>query len=1736
MSTDDADFDDASTRFTNDLASRKLMETLTTALERMTATATMATEPDIALAECVAAANNVFAALPLPPENTPLRAAALAAHQQHLALLRELIAFDPRDGKSRRTYNQRVADAHAASMAARESMLFAAAKASETAQSQAQFPTAEAHSAEVADFITGLFGGEQSPESPFMRADIAAAARRAESVDSLFEFVQKHYEDLASQRAAVAAVKAVAPVSITKITPVESMLDLEKTHYIGAQPLDKVGEQEFHQEREKMRASILAAVVPGRGRLGTGAVDPSRQYAIQAERLRAHPEFQRHAPTTTTTATTTSDTVLSQVRPKLLQSLHLFRKDESMFRYIIRTWFEAASRVPKLFSDVETPEDRKQRVLEARKLELEQRQQQIETALSRGEKPFDVVKECVEIDVERARNEDATFTTVRYEDQLRTVTTADASSLPTEYDDQTDYVEEYVENIELEINRIDARMQLRDAYNGNRVLTPEEQKRAAEAEITDRLYETADEVKKRLEKIPQLADIIISINSEGEPLVSLKVQPVLSPTSPPQPAPPSPAPTQPPPPPPPPPPPSPPPPSLAPNMTGQDAAANSTLDQALIVSPAESSLPVLYDPALDDGAVWRAGFERFSPQIVELYFSAIQVITEDERLAHFLMLNAYVASVGVINRVSAAGIRADPRLPTSATTSTLITKRARARALQNRDFATIVDDALAAKNLPPMKDIVQQSIVFASQGDKSRERAIMDSEIPELIEVLPNKLSKLRTLMLRAIDVVIVEFRRQSLETAYRQGDVLSISQLANVQSKRIPLIINIAPETSMTDAQYERAIAVLDRGTLDVLPGVTAALLAEQTSEGEVVRALSEVGMAFRSVAMPGFSGNNRSDGNSLQLQSRGLITFARRFPAEFIDESFRGLYAEIEYRANSSDASAANEEALDRIIASSGVKMLRTVSRVEVVNVNGDVNRMIVDDHFRFAEARDIRRLQIIDIYDKSTVTVVLRNATTDTVEARVIDRVVFGATRQSTTTAEGLLDAMRNETSTSAVGRPLSVLASALFLRARLGGAGGAARHGLATGESGFGLPLASDESAIRRLLEMPSRALGSFRSLYDVFSALYYETNFGPKALLTLACIYANLNYLVMIFGIACLVWPIAEVLIRRLGVFDLLARAFVGALKVCVRVLGTNYEWALAAQMLGIIEKMSHTAPNAGAARREAALLRHYMKLMQAAGKLPRDAIPSDEVVNQIFLDRVYAFASRYGNQSDLNKRTFNTLWARLMKVFVDLNNATNGVLANMAYIFGGSGFSPPVANPNFATFLSYAVIGTLNVFSVYALVISHAVIWDVGQAFFQVFLVSAITRIGAATIGTAIVMGLDAVFLPQGERAESARRVSYTRAAQRGVQLLAAVGPDALSYMMGTEYVVTSMTGWQPMARFGMVDPLAASTIPRFIDHPSAINQLFVSFGGRLAARLVGGIFARSFWQLVRRSHSDEDQIAAPAPENIAGADAFDRGEDLDNMTAKEVMARALPRHARETNVWSALLHNFLIYDRRRSMLMINLTNFDSTEHNRYTVYRVNSLLVTKNFLLAIVRHRELLSRYLAVKIAAVEVLVTSRVEQTRGAAESGFKTRFDALAAAARSVLRDERGETLQSVEETAHHDTNATILGVLGTRERGHRVSQVLRVETTRLTEFSTIVDRLLLVDGVSLVNCELSTRIFDEDDDVQPLDEFIDQMLALYAAEQLSFVDVLLDVDVDRFAVENLTAAGGYVSEEK
>jgi hypothetical protein len=1675
----DADSDeDASIRFTNDLASRKLIETLTASFERLTNAASSAIEPDVALAECVATANAVFAALPLPPDNVELKAAALAAHQQHLALLRTLIDLDVGDGRSRRTYNRRVSDAHVASMASRDSMLFAAAKASETPQSRAQFPTAEAHSKEVADFLVGLFGGPRDASSPLMRSDIAAAATRNDSYDTLLEFVGKHYEDLATERASVWAAKAPTVREPVHIEPVEQLLDLEKTHFIGDETLDKFGEKETDEARASLRASIISTLVPGRGRFGGG------QFAIQAARLRAHPQNRG--------AGSMENTVLSETRPQLDSSLQQYRAEENIFYTVIRKIFQSLADGVNALDNLKRnwrlrTDDRKILLLEARKTELLDRRQKIEDAPSQDKPQFELVQQFLEADKDRAAAEDSTFSLVRYEDQLRAVTTAEQRlrSLPTDYDEQTTYTDKFIRDMKNEVERIDLRIKLRDAVDGILPLSPEDQKAAAEAEIEDRLYESAEDLKTRLEGYKVFANITIAFNVDGKLVVNLKNPPPPPPIS-------VPAPT--------PPPVTPPP--LAPEIPNQNLSTLDTLTNVLLstittptagtprveptsvpASVGAPGLPVVRDPALDDGAVWKVGFERFSPHLVELLFTGNRVYSEADRIGRFLLLGSYVKSVGTINRRSVSGIRAETT---------------------DKDFGVIVDGALAKKKLPTLDQVAAQLIKFASQEDKEREAELTDAELPEILEVVPARETDLSKRALLAIDVIIDQFRRNSLETAHRQGDVISVSQLSGGSNQVNSIRINVAPDTDMTEQQRERALVSLNNMTMTVLPRSTSALLAVP-DDIEVARSLSEIGLAFRNLTLPTFSTSNRLDGSSRHLQTRGLVTVARRYPGELIDPSFKGLFAEIEYRANSTDASLETEDAIDRIISDSQTKLLRTITRVEVIDSNNVIKQMVVDDVFRYAEPKDIRRFQLIDIHDSATVTVVLRNATTNIVESRIIDRVVFGAPPDSNTTAERLLDSIRHETAASAVGKSLGLLVNAIFLRSRMGGASRATA--LAT-------TLQSDESVITKLLQTPTRLFGGVRSLYDALAVFAYETNFAPKALLALTCLYANINYLVMLFGVACLLWPAIAVVLQRLGVVDALARAFFEALKKVVRVLGSNMEWTLASHIIGIIEKMSHNAPNAGGARREAALIRRYMETMRASGRSPRDALPTTEV-QQTFMDRVYEFARVYGNQSDLYRKTFNGLWARLMKVFVDLNKATSGLIAVVAYIFGGNGMGYQTAGGGFGLFLSYAVLGTLNVFSTVLVVYSYFMMQAIPDSFFHVFAISVATRAAAAAVGGMIAYAVDVALLPEGRSRARPERVRLADTIQRGIQLLSAVGPDAVAYLTGTEYFLTGGYGWDPVTR---------SMLPTALDNPRLINTYLASFAGRESGRLAGGLAARSIWSLVRFLNTDQDDAIHASADD----DALDLvgGSELDNKTSLELMALALRAKSKERIVWTTLLFKLLAWDVSR--LVISLDHFNSNKDNRYLITSPESFLVAKNFMLEVFHHHELLPLSIQPITALARIFVSSRIEQTHAAATSGFQKRRDALFSVAQSVLLKEKfGEVLEKDEEEPLYDTKEKVVTpILGTKIDGHRVSQSFYFQTTRLKEFPTILDRMLLVEGASLINIGARTPfVIAEEDEVTvpPIDQFITRMLAFYISGQLSFVGILLDVDVKMFALE-------------
>jgi len=1736
-------------RFTNKLAADAFVGALIDGFRRMGAIGENATTAQEALHEALDVSNSVFAAMPLPQGDGKIGAAALAAKQTHINLLRTLADFDASSMDSRMSYNRRVSLATEESMRARSRLVVAADEVKRRTSGQSR-QTNEQSSRDIVEFITTIFGND-TEESRRNNVDIVGAARSFESLDTLVTRVTERYSVIASSMNVTRNASrddTEQQQRREKLIVVEPLID---TNTVGSSLIDaRLDKRAGKFAQDNLQDEVRRLLAPNRGRSfgggggGGGELFPTALTAA-AHRLRCHGQFM---PTVMSGVK-----LLANTGEDLVEVERRYRESAGTFRRVLRAAWELAGDLRSfpatLYEDRETIRRRRRHItMKNRKQQLEERLAALKVAakeLTEAQIVQMVENELME-DITRSRRY---FTW--YEDQLRSIVEADLTAnilrdiLTTRSsgaDARRLFITAYETQTTRELERLAIRLLLVDVEVVGKppvgvMWTRKEKLAAAHAEVSDRLYESNETLAVRLARNPALEGVLVMFDKKSG-YTSIEVDPSAPPDVLPLPA------------------------------TGQTVRTDQLKNVAETAKRvATPGLNVLADPALDDGDVWRIGFKgRLGPALVEMYFACrdAALVSDADKIARLPLLNAYVKSVGEINRVSARGFTAPNETSYDAS---------------DRTFAGLVDQEMQKVVHMSLDALTLKLMLFSVENDVERATALAKERTPRVLARVPitEGVGSLQRQALNAIYYIVRLMRREALDVVFQMGDALSITNHIETRDSSLGLItIQVANDTQLTDVQRDRALASIDRSSELILRGVNRVLvstdtgaLREQQSAADDLAMLNRTAVAidvmFKSyIIQPlGFggtllSGQSGAGNNSTSNSGNRLVYVGHRVPASFIDPAFGDLYADIEYRAATSDQSVANEAAIERILASTDTRMLRTITRYDVpvnTGAGGRTRELYVDDVFRYSRAVDAQRLQIVDVFDRSSVTLTLRDPVTNRVEARLLDRVIFGRPVGNETDAQQIIDTLRGEVNASAAGQPLLVLVATLFVRARYSATRPSAFDNLPAGESD---EAGEDETILRRLLAMPARGYRAFNSLLDVLEAFRHERNFASQAMLALSIAYANLNFLVLLFGVAQALWPSVAFVLRSIGLVDALARTFVDACITAARKIGVGMSWTLVGDLLGIFEKMSRRHPRAGAAKREAALLRHYMREMTSAGRslTPLSAIPSSRE-GELFIDRLYRFINTYGTSQRraLARRTFqsmlNALFRPLYFLLEKIPQMISGTLGMIGWVIAGESVSP---SP-----FSALVLGSLNVFSMGLLAYTLPRFNDIARSFFYVFALNIVTH-------HAWALTFEAVFAasPQPTADDGAQRSSIlrnlVRAGRFGLTALSIIGPDLLSYLSGREYLVSDilqslptrliggailnrLANYNPLPDVPTLDITSASGVSRFIDTPTQVVNAYTSFAGRLAGRTFWSM-ARAYFALRAQDRLNTAAAIAASNENANGArerivvpdedlpwmDELDRNETLNSRASRQALARAFFGRPGESDIWQTLLTQTLVTKEDEEQISIDIdSDFigPATRNNVYRLQRPQAFLVARNFLFLISRMpvtEPLFASLTFARVLLVIEFVGTSVEEAQQRFQREVAVRREYVTSLEAGILSEARGEQLKfdndgapAVERVKDDDGQPT---------GAYRAWQVAHFDTVRLRELGVIVDQLTNLSGVRLIDCELHTRSkFVEDSRRQIVD---DVLTYIEARTQATFIELLQDVDIDELGAEVILLA--------
>lgn len=1767
--------DDGGIKFGNDHAMRELLKVLTDGFTRMSTVAEQATTPQVALHEAVATANAAFTALPLPVGDGVLQRRALDAHQSHLRLLRTLAAYEASKSDSRATYDARVRQANETSNEAREALVFAVdelvAKRNET-----HFASNAQKARELVDLATLPYGDPTN--TTWVRGDIPAAAGAHNALDALFDKVNEHYSAQATALNVLLGEMPHVPES-SAVEQLQTLVDINDAgqHIV----LDKLGKQGLDDERQRFQREILALLAPVRGREATDELASLPQFAASAARLRAHPDFDAAA------TTTTKSTMRALPRPDqdLAEFQADYRANAPLFTRLLTAFYENVHHIMSLpsilrYGEVESRRMQKRLVVENRANELRARIAELESQrlyeVSRYERRVALVRDYLEADAKRGSFE---MYFARYHTQLLSLLLArdhqqemlavlNSGPQPRE----ENFFIAYRTRAADELRRLEARMRLEDAELGGADLTPTQKLESARAEVADRLYESPASVKARLEQMRSLEGVQFKL--DGKNVVVSGEAAALRGTL-----------------------------RLP---TGQERTPEQRdLDRltARAPPPGDAGVNVLADPVLTDGAAWKRGFKgELAPERVEMYFSAKTRVAEEERVAALPLLQAYVRSVGTINRSSLRGFGA----------------REGALDVDKYSFEEQVAARLERAQFgETLSSIVLRLQLFSVDNARERADALLTQPTPSVLAKVPSADSELRRTALRAIDEILKTMRVETLSTVYRIGDTLSMLQYvasdvgdveviepeidldvgndarlnedqrrrllerrrqraAGEQQSRLTDTVGrvrVAPNADLSDEQRRRLLTSIELSGREVLGStqsdvVYRELMAAATERAALDSAAVSIDTSMRQFAHLDFAearraltGGSGPDGAPVAEKADDaaqLVYIGHRVPARLFDESLGDLIADIQFRANTTDASAANQAALDRIFESADCHIMRTFTRYELVNATSGRTEMYVDDVYRYTVAREAARLQLVDVFEQSSVTLTLRDPRTDAVGSRVLDRVVFGAPAGSLTDAQSLIDALRNETAAAAAGQPLLALVAALFVRARL-------TDTRPTPSSYIGVD--DEVSMLQRLMALPRRSYRAFASLYDIAETFWYESNFSAQALLALAIAFANINYLVLLLGVAQALWPAFVTVLRSIGFVDALARLMFQALFKAARAIGVGLSWTLVARLLGIFEKLSWRHPRAGARRRELQLLRYYVAQMSAAALTPLDLVPSSSSSPaEAFIDRLYKFVIEFGSpaRSGIARRTFDTmataLFAPLRALLAKIPQSVSGVVATAAWVASGESVS---GSP-----FSITALLALNALGTVLLVWTLPACDTVWRSFARVFVTSIVTREAWRNSFNLVLR------LYPPDTGGAGVRERALRGSRRALTVLSLIGPDLTSYLSGREFVVTdalqeaanaayqrllfaARLAWAaadayvrggafvaPTMTDGALPHLAASadastssSVLRFIDRPSQAVESYVAFAGRFAGRTVwsvlrAGFEARRLATLTRdatratqrRSRADAvDQALNGGVDDDEAAryvDDLDLNETLNNETSKLELQNAFFRRPSEQDLWFEIFSTVLDYNEQFLAINLSADYFGASVATRYVPTRPESFVVARNFVVHAARLRDELFTFL---VFARLTFVLEATGGDRRGAERAFAAQLArhqaTLVDANAGLLRSDLGEAME------FYDADADLhVEPLPTPASGVRVWRTFTVETTRFRELGVLVDRIeRQLDGVRLAQARLRTST-DLGDDGKFV--FIERVLAHFDARQgRDFIQLVDDVDVERFAQESL-----------
>lgn len=1760
MSSND-EYSAAGAEFGNNRATQQLLKVLTDGFTRMAAVAERATTPQAALHEAVATANAAFDALPLPPKNSALSAAALSAHRAHLDLLRTLADFNPQQAESRAAYDRRVRKAVNHSNKLREELVFAVDETKRnntSATSSSNFHSTQNKSRELVDLVTLVYGDASG--TSWVRGDILAAASAHNSLESLFDRVNEHYASKAQAiNDTLARQQQQRGASTTTTIVVQPLVEpgAAGQHVI----VDKLSKYVADETREKFQREVLALLAPERSRQPDNAIN-SVPLAIAAARLRAHPEF-----------ATTRSTV--RMLPGVDQDIAEFEADfhanASLFRRLLKAFFDTVHQAISLPSvlrlgEREARRREKRLVLENRLNELRERLSALDALDSQearnarlgrrelGEFTLRVrlIREYLSADTARGESE---MYWARPHVQLRSLILARDRELvlKAKYDRSgetrdEDFVKEYTKQIADEKDRLVARLGLENAVLTGERLTPAQMQEAIKAEVEDRIFESYAGVKARLETLAPLKDVVFELSADG---LSARL-----------PAPPAPQAALP-----------------ADDRRASDQAELARVSQRVAAKAiiAEPATDIFEDPAFDDVVAWRLGFRgTLAPEIVELYFGSKLRVSDDERIARLPLLRAYVRSVGTINRSSLRGF------------STPIESSAFAEAPPT--FEDLVErqlnrqQTLLGENTETLSSLLIRLQLYSVDENQTLADELLTDANPRVLAKIPAagtpNNDRLRSAALRAIDEILKTMRVETLSTLYRIGDTLSLLEYgrpnitdASSTTALRDTRVRVAPSTDLTNEQRERMLHSIEESGRVILGSVQRDVTNRQLTANAELAALDRTSVAVDTsmrqfthldyaTARRAIRGGAVSGAEPLKEKAADaaqLVFVGHRLPARFFDESLGDLVADIQFRANTSDLSAANQEALERIFDSADCRIMRTFTRYELGNTLTGESQLYVDDVYRYTVAREAQRLQIVDVFDSSSVTLTLRDPRTDTVTARVLDRVVFGAPATALTDAQTLLNNIHSESTAAAAGQPLLALVAALFVRARL-------TDTRPTPASYIGID--DEVSMLERLLALPRRGYAAFKSLYDIALAFAHESNFSSQALLALAIAFANVNYLVLLFGVAQALWPAFVCVLRSIGFVDALARLMFQALFTATRKIGVGMSWTLVARLLGVFERMSWRHPRAGARRRELQLLRYYMAQMSADGAslTPLDIIPSaDTTRREAFIDRLYAFVIEFGSpaRTGLARRTFDTMvgamFAPLRSLLAKIPQSLAGVVSTLAWVVSGESVD---GSP-----FSVIALGALNVFATTLFVYTLPACNNQWLAFFKVFVTNIITRATWRKTFDIIIRKL-----PSGDN-------RVLRGTRFTLKALSIIGPDLTSYLSGREFVVTdsigqaAYAGYEQLRRFvtevtgrrlgfgggddadvdelpHVVDDRAStsSSVLRFIDRPQQAVDSYVAFAGRFAGRTFWSIL-RAYWearrldalsrsaaQAVRRTSSTEAMSEAldssrDADDELSQyIDELDLRESLDNFKSKAELQRAFFRRPSENDLWYELLASMLVYSEQNLSINLNSAYFGpANEANRFTPLRRESFIVARNFIL--------LSAYLRDQLFAPVTFARARfiLEFVAGDKQTAVRGLERALGAAQASIVVPEAGLLSSAAGEAMEFYDSDTEEHVEQT-DKGWRAWRTFTIDSARFREFGVLIDRIeRQIAGVRLVQVLLHTGNDLGDDGAFV---FLDGLFLQHFADETNardFSALLVDVDVDRFGEESLGFGEGPLPQE-